>query len=96
MEAFSVSHGKASAYLPVIELLHDYFGIASSDDHRTRREKIAGRESRFSTARSKTHCLIYSRLLGIAEDTIRSRRWTRKSGGGARSMRSSASCCARA
>src|SRR6202045_1342056 len=27
LEAFSVSHGKASAYLPVIELLKDYFGL---------------------------------------------------------------------
>jgi predicted ATPase len=25
LEAFSVSHGKASAYLPIIELLKDYF-----------------------------------------------------------------------
>jgi hypothetical protein len=25
LEAFSVSHGKASAYLPVIDLLYDYF-----------------------------------------------------------------------
>ena len=27
LEAFSVSHGKASAYLPVIDLLHAYFDI---------------------------------------------------------------------
>ena len=27
LEAFSVSHGKATAYLPVIEQLHDYFRI---------------------------------------------------------------------
>ena len=27
LDAFSVSHGKASAYLPVIDLLHGYFGI---------------------------------------------------------------------
>ena len=27
LETFSVSHGKASAYLPVIDLLHDYFEI---------------------------------------------------------------------
>ena len=29
LEAFSVSHGKASAYLPVIDLLHAYFEITS-------------------------------------------------------------------
>ena len=27
LETFSVSHGKASAYLPLIDLLHDYFDI---------------------------------------------------------------------
>ena len=27
LEAFSVSHGKASAYLPVIDLLRSYFEI---------------------------------------------------------------------
>jgi class 3 adenylate cyclase len=43
LEAFSVSHGKASAYLPVLELLRDYFRIAVTDDTRTRREKVTGR-----------------------------------------------------
>src|SRR6266851_2217391 len=43
LEAFSVSHGKASAYLPVIDLLRNYFRIASEDDERTRREKVTGR-----------------------------------------------------
>ena len=28
LETFSVSHGKASAYLPVLDLLHGYFKIA--------------------------------------------------------------------
>ena len=32
LETYSVSHGKASAYLPVIEMLHGYFGIDSADD----------------------------------------------------------------
>ncbi len=43
LEAFSVSHGKASAYLPVLDLLHTYFKITSDDDARTRREKVTGR-----------------------------------------------------
>ena len=43
LETFSVSHGKASAYLPVIDLLRNYFKIASEDDERKRREKVAGR-----------------------------------------------------
>jgi len=43
LETFSISHGKASAYLPVLDLLHGYFKIAAGDDERTRREKVAGR-----------------------------------------------------
>jgi predicted ATPase len=43
MEAFSVSHGRASPYLPVIELLKGYFRIADQDDERSQREKITGR-----------------------------------------------------
>src|SRR5262249_49361514 len=43
LEAFSVSHGKASAYQPVIDLLHSYFDIKSEDDARKRREKVAGK-----------------------------------------------------
>ena len=43
LEAYSVSHGKASPYLPVIELLKGYFRIDSQDDERIRREKVIGR-----------------------------------------------------
>ena len=43
LETFSISHGKASAYLPVLDLLHGYFKIASGDDERTRREKVTGK-----------------------------------------------------
>jgi hypothetical protein len=43
LEAYSVSHGKATAYLPVIELLKSYFRIESQDDERTRREKVTGK-----------------------------------------------------
>jgi hypothetical protein len=32
LETFSVSHGKASAFLPVIDLLWGYFEITSDDD----------------------------------------------------------------
>jgi predicted ATPase len=37
------SHGKASAYLPVIELLKIYFEVAAEDDERRRQEKITGK-----------------------------------------------------
>jgi class 3 adenylate cyclase/tetratricopeptide (TPR) repeat protein len=43
LEAFSVSHGRASAYLPVVDLLHAYFRFDIGDDQRTRREKVTGR-----------------------------------------------------
>jgi class 3 adenylate cyclase len=41
LEANSVSYGKASAYLPVIDLLRSYFDILATDDERKRREKLA-------------------------------------------------------
>jgi class 3 adenylate cyclase/predicted ATPase len=43
LETFSVSHGKASAYLPIIEFLNNYFEIQAEDDARKRREKIIGK-----------------------------------------------------
>jgi len=43
LEAYSVSHGKASAYLPVLELLSAYFKISRDDDDRKRRERILGK-----------------------------------------------------
>jgi predicted ATPase len=43
LEADSVSHGKASPYLPVIELLKSYFDIQVADDERKRREKVTGK-----------------------------------------------------
>jgi predicted ATPase len=40
LEAYSVSHGKALAWLPVLELLRKYFEIQDFDDALRRREKI--------------------------------------------------------
>jgi class 3 adenylate cyclase/tetratricopeptide (TPR) repeat protein len=39
----SVSYGKATAYLPVIDLLKGYFGIEPRDDVRRLREKVTGK-----------------------------------------------------
>jgi class 3 adenylate cyclase/tetratricopeptide (TPR) repeat protein len=47
LEAFSVSHGTGSSYLPVIELLHGYFGITRGDDQAIRRAKVASRVAEF-------------------------------------------------
>src|SRR5713226_9169767 len=66
IEAFSVSHGKASPYLPVIELLHGYFGIEASDDDRKRREKVNGRIVTLDPALEDTRPYLFA-LLGLVE-----------------------------
>jgi class 3 adenylate cyclase/tetratricopeptide (TPR) repeat protein len=43
IEARSVSYGRATPYLPVVELLREYFRIDAHDDARTIREKVTGR-----------------------------------------------------
>jgi class 3 adenylate cyclase len=43
LDAPSFSHGKASAYQPLIDLLKNYFEITDADDERKRREKINGK-----------------------------------------------------
>src|SRR5262249_18504324 len=43
LQAFSVSYGKASPYLPLLELLKSYLQIQPQDDERIRREKIIGK-----------------------------------------------------
>src|SRR5271169_81469 len=66
MEALSISHGKASVYLPVIDLLHSYFEISSEDDARKRRERVNGNV--LTLDRSLEDALPYLfGLLGIAE-----------------------------
>jgi class 3 adenylate cyclase/tetratricopeptide (TPR) repeat protein len=66
LEAFSVSHGKASAFLPVIDLLHGYFRITSDDDVRARREKIAGKIAILDRALGDTIPYLFA-LLGVVE-----------------------------
>jgi class 3 adenylate cyclase/tetratricopeptide (TPR) repeat protein len=67
LEAYSISHGKASAYLPVIELLRDYFRIVPEDDARQRREKVAGKVVILDRSLEDTLPYFYG-LLGIAEN----------------------------
>src|SRR5712691_7705644 len=43
LESSSVSYGKATAYLPVRDLLKDYFQIDDRDDGRKVREKLTGK-----------------------------------------------------
>jgi predicted ATPase/class 3 adenylate cyclase len=66
LETFSVSHGKASGYLPVIDLLRNYFDITTADDERKRREKVTGRAVALDRSLEDTLPYLFS-LLGIVE-----------------------------
>ncbi|HSB77896.1 MAG TPA: adenylate/guanylate cyclase domain-containing protein [Candidatus Methylomirabilis sp.] len=43
LETWSMSYGKATAYLPVLELLKTYFRLEARDDARRMREKVTGK-----------------------------------------------------
>src|SRR5712691_3594577 len=66
LEAYSVSYGKASAYLPVLELLYRYFGIEDADDKATRRGKIETRISALGAGLNDTLPLLHT-LMGLHE-----------------------------
>jgi class 3 adenylate cyclase/tetratricopeptide (TPR) repeat protein len=68
LEAFSVSHGKAYAYLPLIDLLKSYFRIGLEDDERRRQEKINGKVLTLDRTLEDTLPYLFS-LLGIADPT---------------------------
>jgi len=71
LEAFSVSHGKASIYLPVVGLLNAYFSIDSSDDTRKQREKVNGKILTLDRALEDTLPYLYSLLeLGAGDDPL--------------------------
>jgi class 3 adenylate cyclase/tetratricopeptide (TPR) repeat protein len=53
LHASSVSYGKATPYLPVIELLKEYFEIEARDDSRRIREKVVGKPFTFDGALEK-------------------------------------------
>jgi len=44
LESRSISYGRATPYLPLIDLLKGYFKIQERDDTRTMREKVTGKE----------------------------------------------------
>jgi class 3 adenylate cyclase len=65
LEAYSVSHGKASAWLPVIEMLKSYFEIADEDDDSCRSEKVTAKVHALDPALAEALPYILS-VLGIA------------------------------
>jgi class 3 adenylate cyclase/tetratricopeptide (TPR) repeat protein len=67
LETLAVSHGKTSAYLPVIDLLRNYFEIQSGDDEHKRREKICGKVLTLDHALEDTLAYLLG-LLGLVED----------------------------
>jgi class 3 adenylate cyclase/tetratricopeptide (TPR) repeat protein len=64
LEAYSVSHGKASPYQPLLELLYGYFGISPADDKATRRGKIETRLEALDPGLREVEPYLFS-LLGI-------------------------------
>jgi class 3 adenylate cyclase/predicted ATPase len=68
LEAYSVSYGKASPYLPLIELLKSYFQIVAHDDERARREKVIGKVLGLDRTLEDTLPYLFM-LLGIEDPT---------------------------
>src|SRR5271165_5179937 len=66
LEAFSVPHGKASAWLPVLELLTGYFGIIDEDDKTARRAKVRDTLAKIDPTLSDALPYLF-RLLGFQE-----------------------------
>lgn len=66
LEAYSVSHGKTSPYLPLIELLKSYFDITLEDDGRKRREKVMGKVLALDRGLEDTLPYLFA-LLGIED-----------------------------
>jgi class 3 adenylate cyclase/tetratricopeptide (TPR) repeat protein len=68
LEGVSFSHGKTTAYLPLVELLQDYFAIEPDDEPWRRREKVAGKVTTLDRSLEETLPHLFG-LLGIIEGT---------------------------
>lgn len=71
LESSSVSYGKATAYLPIIDLLKAYFQIQAGDDERRIREKVTGKLLTLDEALRWT----LPALLALLEAPIDDRAW---------------------
>src|SRR5262245_15872274 len=68
LETFSISHGKAYTYLPLIDLLNNYFQIIPQNDERRRREKVGGKVLMLNRSLEDTLPYLFA-LLKISEPT---------------------------
>src|SRR5713101_7983155 len=66
LEAYSVSHGGASPYQPVLDLLHGYFGIVGTDEPDARRERVSSRLAALDPNLADTQPYLLA-LLGIQD-----------------------------
>jgi len=73
LESSSVSYGKGTAYLPVIDLLKAYFQIEGRDETRKIREKVAGKVLSLDRAFEPS----LSALLSLLEVPVEDEAWGR-------------------
>ena len=73
LESGSVSYGKATAYLPVIDLLKGYFHIEGRDETRTIQEKVTGKVLSLDRALEPS----LSALLSLLEVPVEDEAWGR-------------------
>src|SRR5262249_17178256 len=66
LEAYSVSYGKASPYLPLMELLKSYFQWQPQDEARVRRQKVLGKVLELDRRLEDTVPYLYA-LLGVED-----------------------------
>ena len=67
LEGRPVSHGRAAAWLPTLDLLHGYFGISGADDPLTRRGKLNSKLVALDPALGDTLPYLFA-LLGIPDE----------------------------
>jgi len=71
LESGSSSYGKATAYLPITDLLKGYFRIQDRDDHREIREKVTGKLLTLDRALES----ILPALLTLLDVTVEDPQW---------------------
>ncbi len=69
LESGSVSYGKATAYLPVLDLLKGYFKIEPPDETRTIQEKITGKVLTLDRTLEETIPAVLGLLDALPEDS---------------------------